>query len=69
MRYEVTSDADCVVDGLGVFKKGKPQVFDAAAAKEFKSRRGIELKEGNLPKGVTIKVLDRQPRAAKEGGN
>lgn len=56
LQYEVTSDRDRVVDGLGAFKANETQVFDEAQADRYKQLRGVSLSEGSVPEGVTVVI-------------
>lgn len=57
MRFRVTSDADRIVSGLGVFKKDEPQEFGSEAADSYKFITGLQLNQDNTPEGVDVEIL------------
>jgi len=54
LQYEVVSDSDRVVPGLGVFKKDEPQTFGLEANETFMRIAGIPLITDNVPEGVEV---------------
>jgi hypothetical protein len=56
LTYEVTSDSDRVIDGLGVFKAGETQELEANIADSFQRIKGVALLQDNLPGDVELVV-------------
>lgn len=67
LTYLVTSDAQRVIDGLGVFEPDVTQVFTEQEAAMFKTIRGVPLLQTNVPAGVTVTIFVVEDQA--EEGN
>lgn len=57
LTFEVTSDTDQVIDGLGTFKAGETKTLEMRDVEWFWRLRGVPPIPGNIPEGVEVTAV------------
>lgn len=57
LRFEIESDRDVLVDGIGLLPAGESVEVTDEASRDFKLRNGVDLVNANFPPHVKVTAV------------